>query len=86
MEKRYRLVFVYPDRHIEEIDVWFSNGREALDYGNNLLGQVYNTEKFRDTSPSGFDDFFEKKPIDPYFMIVEVHNKKRRMVYDSRNK
>ena len=86
MEKRYRLVFVYPDSHIEEIDLWFNNGREALDYGNNLLGQVYNTEKFRGTRSSGFDDFFEKKPIDPYFMIVEVYNKKRRMVYDSRNK
>ena len=82
MEKRYKLVFVYPDGHIEEIDDLFRNGRDALEYGNNLLGQVAHTEKSRVAAPN--DDFFSKDPIDPYFMIVEISGKKYRMVYSSK--
>ncbi|MBQ9457909.1 MAG: hypothetical protein IJU64_05335 [Bacilli bacterium] len=85
MEKRYKLVFVYPDGHIEEIDDAFKSGRDALEYGDNLLGQVHNTEKFRDHSSVDVEDFFGKKPMDPYYMIVEINNKKYRMVYDSRS-
>ena len=85
MEKRYKLVFVYPDGHIEEIDDTFAKGKDALEYGNTLLGQVMHTEKFHDRKPVDIDDFFDKKPIDPYFMIVELGNKKYHLVYDSRS-
>ena len=64
MEKRYKLVFVYPDGHIEEIDYTFKSGHDALEYGDNLLGQVHNTEKLRDRSPVDVEDFFGKKPMD----------------------
>lgn len=85
MEKRYRVVFVYPDGHIEEIDDVFTNGRDALEYGNNLLGQVNSTEKNFSHSYDP-DDFFHRDPIEPYFMIVEIGNKKYHLVYDSRSK
>ena len=86
MEKRYKVVFVYPDGHIEEVDDIFSNGRDALDYGNNLLGQVVNTEKVLSRGRADDDDFFRKEPIEPYFMIVELGKKKYRLVYDSRGR
>lgn len=72
----YTVVFVYPDGHIEEIEERFSKSSDAKEYGDNLLGQVYNTEKFH----GGFSD--DKR--DPYYMIVEVVGKKRNMVYDSK--
>ncbi len=84
MEKIYRVVMVYPDGHVEDVQEEFKEGKEALEYGNNLLGQVYNTESVSRSSNSGIDDGFGfKEKIDPYFMIVEVRGKKIRMVYDS---
>lgn len=85
MEKAYKVVFVYPDNHIEEINEMFKTGREALECGNNLLGQVAHTERFFDKVVDE-DDFFHKDPIEPYFMIVEVYNRKYHMVYDSRHR
>lgn len=85
MDKYYRVVFVYPDGHIEEIEENFTAGRDALDYGNNLIIQVQNTEGvFRGVSADD-EDFGMKEKIDPYFMIIEVNGKKRRLVYDSRS-
>ena len=86
MEKNYKVVFVYPDGHLEEIQDLFKTGREALDYGNNLLAQVNSTEKFLHRSSFDEDDIFgNKEPIDPYFMIIEFgDNKKYSLVYDSR--
>ena len=87
MEKRYKLVFVYPDGHIEEIDQIFNTGREALDYGNSLLAQVANTEGLRSNHPYLDDDgLFSKEPIQPYFMIIELDKKKYHLVYDSRSR
>ena len=76
-EKYYKVVFVYPDGHIEEIDQNFSEGLDAKEYGNSLLGQVINTEQFRGGS-------MEEKH-EPYFMIVEVKGKKLHLVYESRH-
>lgn len=75
MEKNYRVVFVYPDSHIEEIEEVFNDGKEALEYGNSMLVQVANTEQFH---------AFADEKIQPYFMIVEVNGKKHRMVYNSK--
>ena len=82
MSKLYKLVFVYPDGHIEEVENLFNNGKDALEYGNNLLGQVVNTEGV--FHPSGENEFGFKKKIDPYFMIIEINGKKYHLVYDSR--
>ena len=88
MEKIYKVVFVYPDGHIEEVEEDFHNGRDALDYGNNLLSQVYNTEGvFQRSNESSLDEFgFIKEAIEPYYMIVEFKSKKPHLVYDSRNR
>ena len=74
-EKYYKVVFVYPDGHIEEIEDNFNDGIEAKEYGNNLLAQVANTEQFY----GGMDE--EKH--NPYFMIVEVKGKKLKLVFES---
>lgn len=74
-EKYYKVVFVYPDGHIEEIEETFKEGLEAKEYGNNLLAQVANTEQFH----GGLDE--EKR--NPYFMIVEVKGKKLKLVFES---
>ena len=77
MEKIYKVVFVYPDGHIEEIEEKFKEGSDALDYGNNLLNQVLHTEKFKNP--------FDEDKCDPYFMIVEVKGKKLKMVFESKH-
>ena len=85
MEKYYKVVFVYPDGHIEEIEETFSTGTEALEYGNSLIAQVENTEGvFRGSDDD--DEFGFKEKIDPYYMILEVKGKKYRLVYDSRSR
>ena len=87
MEKKYRVVFVYPDGHIEEIDQVFKTGKEALDYGNSMLTQVANTEGLRSNRAYLDEDgFMNKEPIKPYFMIVELNKKKMTLVFDSRSR
>ncbi len=83
MEKTFKLVFVYPDGHLEEIEEQFHSGQDALEYGENLLGQVSNTEDVLNRRPMQ-DVFEERESIEPYFMIIEITGKKYRMVYDSR--
>ena len=82
MDKYYKLVFVYPDRQMEEVDETCFVGQEALDYGNNLLGQVEHTEKVLNRRANS-DIFEERTSSEPYFMILEIEGKKRRLVYDS---
>lgn len=83
MEKYYKVVFVYPDGHIEEIDDQFVEGKDALEAGNSLLNQVLNTEgQFHKDSYE--DQFGFKERKEPHFMIVEISRKKYRLVYDSK--
>ena len=82
MSKHYKVVFVYPDGHIEEINDQFKTGKDALEYGNNLLAQVKNTEGvFHRGDYDNEFGFNEKK--EAHFMIVEMNGKKYRLVYDS---
>ena len=76
MEKIYKVVFTYPDGHIEEIEDEFKSGADALECGNGILAQIPNTERYRNP----FD--VEKK--EPGFSIVEVVGKKRKIVYNSK--
>lgn len=75
-EKYYRVIFVYPDGHIEDIDDTFKTGSEALEYGNQIMGQISSTEQYRSK--------YSEDKKDPYFMIVEIKDKKRSLVYDNR--
>ncbi len=86
MTKYYKVIFVYPDGHIEEIDDQFNNGKDALNYGNNLFVQVKNTEDVFQRGDSSDDAFGFKGKIEPYFMIVETNGKKHRLVFDSRSR
>ena len=86
MEKYYKVVFVYPDGHIEEIQDQFQNGRDALDYGNNLIAQVKNTEGVFHRASYELDEFGFEKKQEAHFMIVEMNGKKYRLVYDSSNR
>ena len=76
MEKFYRVIFVYPDGHLEDIDDTFKTGADALECGNTIMAQISSTEQYR----SAYSE--DKK--DPYFMIVEIKGKKRTLVYDNR--
>ena len=76
MEKWYKLVFVYPDGHIEDIQETFKDVERAIDYGKKLAIQVVHTEKIR-------NGIFRRKPKS-YFMVVEAQDSDYRMVYDSR--
>lgn len=83
MAKFYKVVFVYPDGHIEEIDDHFEKGKDALEYGRNMLGQVINTEGVFHRGSYEDDEFGFKQKQDPHFMIVEIDGKKYHLVYDS---
>ena len=85
MEKTYKLIFIYPDGHIEEVDEIFTVGKDALEYGNSLLAQVQNTEGVINRGVAR-DIFDEVKKIEPYFMIIEIKGKKQHLVYDSKGR
>jgi len=73
----YRVDVVFPDGHIEEINNHFTKAADAVEFGNGMLIQISNNERFH-----GGDAFEERH--DPYFLVVEMDGKKRRLVYDSR--
>lgn len=77
MKRCLKVVFVYPDGHIEDIQEVFNNVDDAKAYGDRMVGMVYQTEEFH----GGFG--FRKRK--PYYMIVEIKEKERVMVFDSRN-
>lgn len=76
-EKFFKVVFVYPDGHIEEIEDIFNSIESAKDFGENLTNQVINTERFHGGSAEG------KRA--PYFMVVEVLDGKLKMVFESQH-
>ena len=76
MEKYYRVVFVYPDGHLEDIEDTFKSGADALECGNTIKAQISSTEQYRSK--------YSEDKKDPYFMIVEIKGKKRTIVYDNR--
>ena len=86
MEKYYRVIFMYPDGHLEEIDEQFKDGKEALEYGNNLLNQVLHTEDVFHRGNYDDSDFNFNQKKEPRFMIVETNGKKYRLVYESNRK
>ena len=76
MEKYYRVVFVYPDGHLVDIEDTFKSGADALECGNTIMAQISSTEQYRSK--------YSEDKKDPYFMIVEIKGKKRTIVYDNR--
>ena len=76
MEKYYRVVFVYPDGHLEDIEDTFKSGADALECCNTIMAQISSTEQYRSK--------YSEDKKDPYFMIVEIKGKKRTIVYDNR--
>ena len=81
MEKmEYKVVFVYADGHIEEIDDTFSSEEKAIQYGEELLGQVKNTESYLGSQERGL--FKRKKK--PYFMVIQISEGTYHMVYESK--
>ena len=82
MEKmEYKVVFVYADGHIEEIDDTFSSEEKAIQYGEELLGQVKNTESYLGSQERGL--FKRKKK--PYFMVIQISEGTYHMVYESKH-
>ncbi len=75
--KTYALIFTYPDGHSEEIEEIFSDKKDAINYGSNLLNQVRHTEE---TKKEGV---FGGEKRDAFFAVVEVSDKKKKIVYTS---
>ena len=79
--KSYKLVFAYPDGHIEEDFDQFMELEKAKEYGEDLLGQVLNTESvFKGED----NDFGFSKKHKPYFMVYEVEGEESHLVYESK--
>ena len=60
MEKYYRVVFVYPDGHLEDIEDTFKSGADALECGNTIMAQISSTEQYRSK--------YSEDKKDPYFI------------------
>ena len=82
--KSYKLVFVYPDGHIKEDFDQFMELEKAVAYGEDLLGQVVNTEGV--FKPNGEDDFGFRKKKQPYFMVYEIEDGNSKLVHESKHK
>ena len=82
--KSYKLVFAYPDGHIEEDFDQFMELEKAVAYGEDLLGQVVNTEGV--FKPNGEDDFGFRKKKQPYFMVYEIEDGNSKLVHESKHK
>ena len=76
MASYFKLHRCYPNGRIEEIDEMCKTARDAFDYGQNMLMQIANTERFH-----GGDD--ESKG-EPSFTIYEIQDGVSRLRYDSR--
>ena len=76
----YKVVFVYADRHIEEIDDTFSSEEKAIKYGEELLQQVGHTEAYL-----GKESGLCKKKKKPFFMVVQIGEGTYHMVYESKH-
>ena len=70
----YKLNFVYPDGHIEEIDEYFRDLEKAKNYGEQLMIQVANTEQFHGGHKGK-----------PYFMVYEVADGQNSLVFESKH-
>ena len=77
MKAFYKVQMSYPSGRVEVIEQDFEKGSDALDYGNNMLVQIANTEQFH----TGNDEDAKKEP---FFFIIEVKKGKQSVVYDSR--
>lgn len=71
----YKVQITYPNGRVEVIEEDFKTGKDALEYGNSMLAQIAQTEKFH----GGFSD--DKQ--EARFYIIEIKGKKQRVVYDS---
>ena len=83
MEQIFKLVFVYPDGHIEEVEETFYDAEKAKEYGNSLLVQVQNTEEYFNHNQDDELGFGKKR--NPYYMVVEVTDNKYSMVFESKH-
>ena len=82
MEKYFKLEFVYPDGHIEEIFDVFHSEEKAKEYGNSLLVQVQNTEGVK--RPES-DSLSFKKKGKPYYMVYEYEGEEGRLIFESKH-
>lgn len=74
----YKVVFVYADGHIEEVDDTFFDEEKAIKYGEELLDQVGHTEAYL-----GNDTGLFKRKRKPYFMVVQIGEGSYHMIYES---
>ena len=68
----FKLTVSYPDGGVEEIEQDFHSLREAVEYGEALLGQIPSNAPFK--GRSGFE---------PRFRVARVDDSGRKVVFDS---
>ena len=83
MDELYKVVFVYPDGHSEDICDTFKDKQAAFDYGNSLLVQVLNNERFHGGESD--DEFGLPEKMDPYFMIYQIVEGEDRLIFESKH-
>mgnify|MGYP007012478804 CR=1 FL=1 len=84
MAKTYKVIMVYPDSHLEELEDVFKSGEQAKAHGNKILAEIPATERYRRHEEEG--EFSMRRKIKPYFMIHEFEGKAAKAVFDSRKK
>ena len=82
MNVYYILSFTYPDGHVEELDERYETLDDAVEFGDNLFNQVMNTERFHRNE--NVDDFGRPNEVEPYFIVIKIEDKSRKIVFSSR--
>ena len=75
--KTFAIVFTYPDGHTEEIEELFSDLKEAIEYGSNLLNQVHQTEEVKKEGK------FDEEKSEANFAVVEIEDGNKKIIYAS---
>lgn len=82
MEPIYIVEFSFPDGHVQELEQRFKKLEDAIDYAENMVGQVNHTERFR--GGDSFDEGGFSSKRKPFYYVIKVFNNKRTLVYESK--
>ncbi len=85
MDVLYTVTMSYPDGHLEEIEEVFNSLEQAKEYGERMLNYVASTESIkRGGGLFDDDDFRSSRQQEPYFMVIRLEGKERKIVFESR--
>ena len=82
MKSYYKVSVTYPDGHTEEIEESYDSLEKAKEFGDNIVLQVQNTERYH-KNKGGFLGLFKRKKKACYYVVRYVTDDGAEEVFDS---